>query len=226
MSRRTAGEGARWWTCGVALSFTLGLLSACEDADDREDDGPAYVVSVHPAPGSGICEGWGITLKFNRDPGLVESPHCVPDPTRQTGATRVFWAGGPPVEFTWGEGASLTVDYYFMSCHTPPAVLEEAFPKPGATVAADVLVAAGIVLAFNGEVVGDEEGHEPQFVVEGPDGWEWTPSVRVVGPVVMLGPPEPGLFEPGVTYTVRGEVTDRGGNATMIDFDFTIAADR
>jgi len=187
------------------------------------DAGPAYVLSVHPAPGSPICEGWGITLAFNRDPGLVESPHCAPDPAQQTGAKRVFRAGGPPVEFTWGAGDSLTVDYEFMSCHSPPAVLQEAFPDPWETADLDALVADGIILTFDKELAGEGEERQPDFVVSGPDGWEWEPPVKVAGAVIALGPPPPGLFEHGATYRVLGEVTDAQGNSTMVDFDFTVA---
>ncbi|MBT3266182.1 hypothetical protein HN371_03460 [Candidatus Poribacteria bacterium] len=170
----------------------------------------AYVHSVRPAPGSTVCPRQDITVVFSRDPGAVRATRADLEPAEQSGTVRTLWAGYyTPIELAWGDDSTLTVDYRYLPCDPQAPTVIRAFPEVGVPVPVADLEARGIVLAFDEDMDHDDFDWPEELHVTGPPGWLWDAPVTVDGAVVTVGPPEPGVFEPGQTYTLRGTVRDR-----------------
>ena len=205
----------------LAACVALAVAWGCGEAavEDELPLEPAYIIGIRPAPGDIICEGQDVIVVFNRDPGLARAGGARLDPARQSGPVRTFRSeGSSTVSFAWGDDEQLTVEYTALVCHPEPPTLEAVTPGEGASVTARALEANGIVLDFNQPV--DPAGSA--FRIADEDGDTWDLTVATDGSRVTLRAP-PGVVQPGRAYTVRGVVTDLGGNETEIWLTYVIA---
>jgi hypothetical protein len=205
----------------LAACAALALAWGCGEAADEDELPlePAYVIGIRPAPGAMICEGQDVIVVFNRDPGLARAGGARLDPAHQSGPVRTFRSeGSSTVSFAWGDDEQLAVEYTALICHPEPPTLEAVTPREGASVTVPELEANGIVLDFNQPV----DPANSVFHIADEDGDTWDLTVATDGSRLTLRAP-PGVVQPGRAYTVRGVVTDLGGNETEIWLTYVIA---
>lgn len=214
---RLTGPWTRLLTC-AALVVALGCADSADDAAPE----PAYVLYVQPPTGQAIPDTTEVTVVFDRDPGTVRVTGAKPVPDSPSGSTRVFLPLGGPIQFTWGDGESLTVEYFLMGGETAPATIVSVSPGVDVSAPLDALRADGIVIEFNVPVYAPQGSWELAFEITDADGESWRPSTTVDGNRVTLREPAVGGFVDGHAYTVTGEVIDGQRNATLIRFDVVV----
>jgi hypothetical protein len=194
------------------------LCAGCGEDDVAET--PASIYSTKPRGRAPICWDSEITVVFTRDPGDVQSVGAWLEPDGQTGVTRTFRSDGvPTVSFEWEHGGSAQFEYSIAVCEYDDAAYHVwVVPEDGKPTLASRRQVSGVVLRFNEAVRAPDGDWSETFVMTDVDGHEWALLVTVDDKRVTLKAPEPGVFTPGRTYTVRGIVSDRHGNLTEVQF--------
>ena len=219
---RTHRPGRRLHTpyvlsCAVALA---AVWAGC--GEDTAGPQPASIYSIKPRGRGAVCWDTEITVVFTRDPGEVQSVGAWLEPDGQTGVTRTFRADGvPTVSFDWQHGGSATFEYNIAVCeYDDPAHLIWVAPEDGKPTLASRRQTNGVELRFNEAVHPRAGDWSETFMMTDAHGREWAllVTVDVDDKRVTLKAPEPGVFTPGRTYTVRGIVADRHGNVTEVQF--------
>jgi len=217
MSRavRLIATAPRVFACCAAL-FTAGC------SEDDAPPQPAYIIHIWPQPGSTIPTWTEVTLVFNRDPGPVQTTGVQVLRASPSGTTRVFEALGPPMQFTWGDGESLAVEYTVLYGHAPSVTLDSVSTGVDHSAPLEELRSNGIVMVFS-EAVYAPDGHwASAFEITDADGGSWRPHITVVGSSVTLRETDTDKWADGHTYTITGTVASRRGDETDIAFFVTV----
>ncbi len=211
---RLIATATRVFAC-CAVLFTAGC---------GEDDvpPPAYIIHIWPQPGSTIPTGTEVTLVFNRDPGPVLATGVQVVRASASGTTRVFDALGPPMQFTWGDGESLDVEYTVLNGHSEPVILDSVSTGMDHSAPLEERRSNGIVMVFS-EAVFAPDGHwTSAFEITGADGRSWRPHITVDASQVTLRETDADKWADGHTYTITGTVAGRRGDETDIAFFVTV----